>query len=91
MPDTREKYFFPKPASFSNRLFFDVGSTLIIIQPDLERRFEKQILNKYFYNMADLKKNNASDFETKFSQRFRFLISKFCNASDSGLKENTTR
>ena len=41
MPHTRKKSFYPKPSSLSNKLFFDVGSTLIIIQRESEKTFWK--------------------------------------------------
>ena len=64
MPHTRKKSSYRKPLSFSNKLFFDFGSTLIIIQPESE----KQTLNK--------KKYNVSDFKIKKLQRVRFWIEK---------------
>ena len=44
----------------------------------MKRRFEKQILIENFYNVSDfkIKKYNASDFQTKFSQRVRFWTEK---------------
>ena len=41
MPHTRKKFFYPKPSSFSNKLFFDVDSTLIIIQRESEKTIWK--------------------------------------------------
>ena len=75
MPHTRKNYFYHEPWSFSNKLLFDVGSTLIITQ----RESEKQILNKKFYNVSDfkIKKYKASDLYTKVSKRVRFWYQKF--------------
>ena len=78
MPHTRKKSFHPKPLSFSNKLFFNVGRTLIIIQRESEKTFWKEDSEKVFYNLSDFlkKKNNASDFDLKVSQRGRFWIEK---------------
>ena len=65
MPHIRKKPFNPKPLSLTNKLFFDVGSTLLIIQLESE----KQTLNWKFYNV--------SDFKIKKLQRVRFLIKIF--------------
>ena len=51
MQHTRKKSFYSKTSSLSNKLFFDVGSTLIIIQQESE----EQILNKKFYNVSGFK------------------------------------
>ena len=68
MPHTRKKSFYPKPSSLSNKLFFDVGSTLIIIQQESEKMIRKANF--------DLKKYNASDFDMKILQHVRFWIEK---------------
>ena len=75
VPDTREKSFYPKPASFSNKLFFDVGSTLIIIQ----RELEKQILNEQFLQRGRVWNKVFTTlklFDFKVLQRVRFWIEK---------------
>ena len=74
MSHTRKKSFYPKRSSFSNKFFFDAGSTLIIIQ----RQSEKKILDKEFYNV--------SDFELKKTTR-QILIIKLYKASAFGLKK----
>ena len=65
MPHTRKKSCYTNPSSSSNKLFFDVISTSIIIQ----RESEKQILNKKFSSM--------SDFKIKKIQRVRFWFKSF--------------
>ena len=52
MAHTLKSYFYPKPSSLSNKLSFDVGSTLIIIQQESE----KHTLNQKVYNVSDFKK-----------------------------------
>ena len=64
-------------SSFSNKLFFDVGSTLIIIQQEPE----KQILNQKFYNVSELKNKNTT--RQLFTQNFH-------DASDFQMKKITT-
>ena len=64
MPHTHEKAFNPKLLSFSNKLYFDVGNTLTIIQPESEKTIHKA----NFYNV--------SDFKIKNKQRFRFWFKK---------------
>ena len=41
MPHTHSKAFYPKPLSFSNKLFFDIGNILIIIQPECDKTVQK--------------------------------------------------
>ena len=78
MPYNRKKNFYPNLSSFSNKLFFDVGNTLIIIQRESETTiwktdFEKKILQRVrFWN----KINSTSDSEKKISQRVRFWTEK---------------
>ena len=78
MPHTREKFFYPKPSSFSNKLFFDVGSTLIIIQREFEKK-KKVNLNLKFYNVSDLNLNISHRVIFRISklQRARFWIEKY--------------
>ena len=68
MRQTR-KSFYSKPSSFSNTLFFDVGSTLILIQRESEKTFWKADF--------EVKNYNASGFELKKLKRVRFRIGKF--------------
>ena len=54
MLHTRDKSFYRKPSSLSNKLFFDVGSTLIKIQRESEKTiwkagFEYKILQRVRY------------------------------------------
>ena len=87
MPHTRKKPFCPKPLSLSNKLFFDVGSTLIINQ----QKPEKQILNEEFYNVSDFEKKTPQTLKQKFFTTSQILILRFYNAADFELKKNTTR
>ena len=41
MPHTLKKSFYNKPSSYSNKLFFDVGSTLIRIQRESQKTVEE--------------------------------------------------
>ena len=41
MTHTHKTAFYPKPLSFSNKLFFEVGNTLILIQPEPEKKIQK--------------------------------------------------
>ena len=89
MPHTRKKSFNPKPSSLTTKLFFDVGSTLLIIQLESE----KQTLNWKFYNVSEFKtkKLQRVRFLVKIFTTCQFLIENFYNASDFRLKTNTTR
>ena len=68
MPHTRKNYFYLKPSSLCNKLFFDVGNTLIIIQLESEKMYWKADSEKKLYNV--------SDFDLKVLQPVRFWIEK---------------
>ena len=79
MLHTRKKSFYSKPSSLSNKLFFDAGSTLMLLQQESEKMIWKQNLNKNFYNVSTFKENN--------NKTRPILNLKFYNALDFGLKK----
>ena len=82
MPHTRKKCCYPKQSSFCNKLLFEVGITLILIQRESENTIWK----------ADFKtkKYNASDFEKKQIQCLRFWIEKIPRVR-FWIEKNSTR
>ena len=84
MPHAHKKAFYSKPLSLSNKFFFNVGNSLIIIQPESGDKLQSQLRIKNFttsrfilkkfttcHNLT-LKKYNRSEFELKKKQRVRF-------------------
>ena len=92
MPYIGKNFFNPKPSSFSNKLFFDVCSTLIKIQRESEKTvskedFEIEVLQRVSFQneisttcqILNWKKYNASDFEINFFHLVGFWINFFTN------------
>ena len=80
MVHARKKSFYPKPSSLFRKLFFEVGSTLIIIQRESENMIWKADFG--------LKMLHRVRFEKKKNTTRQILIWGIYNASDFGLKKN---
>ena len=102
MPHTRKGSFHPKPLSFSQKMFCDVGNTSIIAKQDSHKTSVLKIrfCNKNFARSRIFlwKKYNASQFEWKILQHVRFkkleklqiFNLKFKNVSNLKTKKNNT-
>ena len=93
MPHAHKKAFYSMPLSLSNKFFFNVGNSLIIIQPESGHKLQSQLWIKNFtmswiilkkfttcHNLI-LKKHNRSDFELKKNNASDFQMKKKYNAS----------
>ena len=83
MPHTRKKSFYHKPSSFSNKLFFDVGS----MYDKSSARIRKNGLKSGFSTKIS---NNMAGFKRKKIQRARFRIEKN-NGVRFSIEKNATR